>query len=433
MDTFLNRSLLGFLILVLLQGCQPKEQSLEDKIAMAIKSRKLPSAENQKILFSFPDWVEERSELNSFILRHMEDYLPTVAIDRGEMEITQLPEHLSRTLGGEMLSSPHFKKETTLDQLCEKKSINGVIVLHKGQIIYEKYPDMVATERHNFFSVSKSLAGTVIAALADQGKINEQDSIATYISEFRNKPLGKVSVENILRMSSGINCREALRGSDPCFLEFDQYFNIRENKTVFEKPLMAFLADRGVHEPAGKTYDYTSPNTAILATLAERVSGKPYHELVSALIWSKIGAEADARIVLSSLGNAGSHGFIMARLRDLARYGLAFTEDAPRKIASDRYLKLLREGDHELYLTDKPFAAIFAGQGAAFQSYHWDVTFEDGDFTKGGHGGQGIYISPEKRLVIAFFSAAKNETRDNQSLFDLVRSLALLKQFNKAN
>jgi hypothetical protein len=332
----------GILFVILLRGCLQKEKelSLEDKIAIAIESRKIPSIEKQNVIFSSPHWVEERSPQNSEILHHLEDYLPTVIIDRGETEITDLPEKLSNSLGQEILTSTYFKKETSLDQLCEQKNLNGVIVLHKGDIIYEKYPDMESTDRHNYFSISKSFVGTVIAKLADEGKINEQDSIGKFLFEFRNKPLGKVSINDLLRMSSGINCRELVKDrvsfTDPehCFYKFYQYSDVYpEPEKEFEETLMEFLADCGAYEPAGMTYDYTSTNTLILSTIAERVSGKPYHELVSEFIWSKIGAEDDARITLSRTGIAGSSGYMMSRLRDLARYGLAFTDDAPYKIA----------------------------------------------------------------------------------------------------
>lgn len=73
----------------------------------------------------------------------------------------------------------------------------------------------------------------------------------------------------------------------------------------------------------------------------------------------------------------------------------------------------------------------FEGQGADFQSYHWDVIFEDGDFFKEGFGGQGLYISPSKRLVIGFFSAGKDRTNNNRNMISLVRSLALLEQFKE--
>ena len=342
---------IGLLFVILLQGCLQKEKelSLEDKIAIAIESRKIPSIEKQNVIFSSPHWVEERSPQNSEILRHLEDYLPTVIIERGETEITDLPEKLSSSLGQEILTSTYFKKETSLDQLCEQKNLNGVIVLHKGHIIYEKYPDMESKDRHNYFSISKSFVGTIIAKLADEEKLNEQDSIGKFLLEFQNKPLGKVSINDLLRMSSGINCRELVKNrvsfTDPehCFYKYYQYSAVYPDpENGFNLTLMEFLADCGVYEPAGKTYDYTSTNTVILSTIAERVSGKPYHELVSEFIWFKIGAEDDARITLSSTGIVGSSGFMMSRLRDLARYGLAFTDDAPIKIASDRYLRLLK-------------------------------------------------------------------------------------------
>jgi hypothetical protein len=37
-------------------------------------------------------------------------------------------------------------------------------------------------------------------------------------------------------------------------------------------------------------------------------------------------------------------------------------------------------------------------------SYQWDVVTTDGDFYKGGVGGQGLYVSPSRDLVIAWFA-----------------------------
>jgi CubicO group peptidase (beta-lactamase class C family) len=138
---------------------------------------------------------------------------------------------------------------------------------------------------------------------------------------------------------------------------------------------------------------------------------------------------------MASTGISGSYGPMMMTLRDMARYGLAFTEDADIKIASDRYLKEIRKGNHELFLSKGNFGDLvwskqYEGQGAMFQSYHWKIVFEDGDFVKHGFGGQALYISPGERLVIAFNSSPKTSTDENHTLQYLVRSLALLKQFN---
>ena len=38
-------------------------------------------------------------------------------------------------------------------------------------------------------------------------------------------------------------------------------------------------------------------------------------------------------------------------------------------------------------------------------TYQWDFVMPDGDFFKAGHCGQGLYISPERDVVVAFFGS----------------------------
>lgn len=188
-----------------------KELSLEDKITLAVESRKIPTPDEQKVSFTAPHWIEGRGPHSTEIFSHLENYLPTALIEKGSTEIRALPENISSTLGQEVLTSTFFEKETSLDQICDEKQANGVIVLHKGKIVYEKYPEMDPSDRHFLGSVSKSFIGTVIAHLADEGKLNEQDPIGKHLSEFQGKPLENVTIENLLRMASGINCREHVK------------------------------------------------------------------------------------------------------------------------------------------------------------------------------------------------------------------------------
>lgn len=439
----LSLKVLIILSLLLFVGCkeQVKEVSLEEKIVLAVESRKIPTSKDQKVSFTIPESIIGRGPQITEVFSHMENYIPTVLIEKGNTKTTKLPENISHTLGQEILTSAFFKKKTSLDQICDEKQVNGLIVLHKGKIVYERYPEMEPTDRHFLGSVSKTFLGTVIAHLADEGKLTEQDPIGKYLTEFKGKPLENVTIENLLNMTSGINCREDDNGSftdpDHCFYKMLQHSAVyTEPNPGFEESLMELLANSGKIEPAGQTYDYTSANSVILTSIVERVSSKLFHELVQEYIWSKIGAEDDARVTLSSTGVAGSYGLMLMRLRDLARYGLAFTDDASTKIASERYINQIHTGDRALFRseggTDQYLRKQFyEGQGADFQSYHWDVIFEDDDFFKPGFGGQGLYISPTKRLVIAFFSTSKDDTNDNMNMSLLVRSLALIEQFKE--
>lgn len=443
MSNYLQKSGLLLLAMALLTGCQKevKNQLLMDRIAAAVQSRQMPDTTKQRVPFESPEWATKISPDIAELNRHFEYYLPTVTISRQGTKTKELQKNLSETLGKEVLTGPLYQKEISLDAICDRKAINGVIVLHKGKIVYEKYPDMDSNDRHITASIAKSFVGTVIANLADQGLLHEQDTITTYLPELKDAGFGRITIEHLLRMASGINCREllpnmeAITNPETCFYQLlEQTGLFPEPKGGVKKDLLQIIKEVGVVEVPGKTYDYSGVNSVLLAMIAERLTDTPYHELLSSMIWSKIGAEQDALITMASTGISGSYGPMMMTLRDMARYGLAFTEDADIKIASDRYLGEIRKGDHELFLSKGGFGDLvwskhYEGQGAKFQSYHWDIVFEDGDFIKHGVGGQALYISPTKRLVIAFNSSPKTSMEENHSLQYVVRSLALLDWF----
>ena len=44
--------------------------------------------------------------------------------------------------------------------------------------------------------------------------------------------------------------------------------------------------------------------------------------------------------------------------------------------------------------------------------YQWDAIFTDGDMYKGGVGGQGLYVSPSRDLVIVWFSTGDGKNKE---------------------
>ena len=98
-------------------------------------------------------------------------------------------------------------------------------------------------------------------------------------------------------------------------------------------------------------------------------------------------------------------------LRDLARFGLAFTPSGRKNthsLISDMHLSKIRDVNKELEKTSQSSGEKY------YSSYLWRAVYEDGDLYKGAHGGQGLYISPSKDLVIAFFGTANIERERNQ-------------------
>ncbi|MGI9263111.1 MAG: serine hydrolase, partial [Woeseiaceae bacterium] len=69
------------------------------------------------------------------------------------------------------------------------------------------------------------------------------------------------------------------------------------------------------------------------------------------------------------------------------------------------------------------------GEMPRHNSYQWDFVMDDGDFFKGGFGGQGLYISPSRDLVIAFFGTFDADEKGHE-MTRIARQLAKSGLFN---
>src|SRR5690606_30595889 len=162
-------------------------------------------------------------------------------------------------------------------------------------------------------------------------------------------------------------------------------------------------------------FEYNSINTWVLELLVEHLTKKPLNEVFGNEVWRKIGTESDGYIGITPDGYPMAWGFTSTTLRDLARFGMIFTPSwnklSQEKIISPTILKKIQHGGNPAI-----FAGGFVGHemlGSLHEtnltnSYQWDVVFSDGDFFKGGVGGQGLYVSPSRDLIIAWFSTGEN-------------------------
>ena len=84
----------------------------------------------------------------------------------------------------------------------------GVIILHKGSIVFEHYPRMQAHEKPVYWSVTKVLVSSLISILEDQKKIDINKPIDFYLPELKQSEFKGILIKNILDMATGINCPE---------------------------------------------------------------------------------------------------------------------------------------------------------------------------------------------------------------------------------
>lgn len=305
-----------------------------------------------------------------------------------------------------------------LDTYVTGGPVNGVVALHQGEIVYERYPGMDVDDLHLTMSVSKVFTSTLVAILEDRGLIDSRDSVETYLPEVRGSGWEGVRVRDVLDMASGVDCDQT--AADVYTNPVLPYYGFEASLGWLppdRNPITStydYVARLGRLKEPGQAFDYSSANTFLLAWIAERVTGRPYADLLSEEIWGRIGADGDAVItIVPGSGATSAHAGLSARLRDIARFGLLFTPS--RHIVSDtlivsaRYLREIVDGGRpDIFVNGVTGQSILGrtpGDPPRHNSYQWDYVMPDGDFYKGGYGGQGLYISPGRDLVIAFTGA----------------------------
>jgi len=378
--------------------------------------------------WTMDNW-DDGGPLMRYVLLNMPEFWNHSVINRGG-PVRELPLSLRDDVSAFETTTENGQKP--LAEYVNESTVNGAIVLHRGRVVFEAYPRMRATDKHLYMSVSKGHASALIAILEDREKIDVSKSVETYLPSLAGSGWAGVSVLDILDMASGIGCLEnedgAYSNPDRCYYQYEASLGwLRATEATMDSTF-DYMASLKSHRPAGEAFEYTSLNTFILGWLAESIYDQPYADLLSRELWQKMGAESDAMIVAPRRGVPIASGGISSTLRDMARFGLLFTPAGRQQLQpliSDAALEKIQKGGRaDVYRADfDEDDGFIDGEAALHNSYQWDFVMKDGDFFKGGFGGQGLYISPSRDLVIGFFGTFDEDGNDHE-MTRIARQLA---------
>jgi hypothetical protein len=252
--------------------------------------------------------------------------------------------------------------------------------------------------------------------------------IEQYIPELAGSSFAGVTVRNFLDMATGVDCPEEYEDHDSCYYRYsmtvgDGFWNEDSPDNPY-----TYLASVKVGRWAeqGTSFSYSGVNTFILGWLVETIEGMPFQDALSREIWTRIGAEGDASILAPRFGVPITHGGLMARLRDVARFGLLFTPSyarvAKERIVSERYVDLILNGGRPELLKNARFGAP-DDPTVRHNVYQWDLVWDNGDFLKGGWAGQGLLINPGRDLVAVWTGYFKDDEHSEVELLPILRTV----------
>jgi CubicO group peptidase (beta-lactamase class C family) len=364
-----------------------------------------------------PEEVISAGDVSLFHFLNLGIWLPTTMVSR-QGNVVDLATAIDPKVGQTRVENAAGGANLS-DYLWSTASrAQGMVVVHRGRIVFEDYPGMRPSDFHVWMSVAKTTVSLVVHLLAEEGKIDVEKPIDSYMPALRNTEWAGTRVIDVLDMASGMDIVENQAGrEDPrsVIARYNFAKSGEKNADGEKETLFELIRSAKRSGPAGKAFDYSSINTTLLVLLAETVENKRWSDIYQERVWSKMTVEGDLQVAIAPDSTPLPHGLVASRLRDMARYGMLYTPSwnkaARERIVSQAYVRQIQTGGRkEIFLKGElgnlVTSAIFPASPPSANHWQWDAVWPDGDFFKGGVYGQGLYVSPAKDLVIAWFSTA---------------------------
>jgi CubicO group peptidase (beta-lactamase class C family) len=341
-------------------------------------------------------------------LAHMRELAPTAAIWRGNAapsDLGAVPRDLAPSIDALAFADMHGRKLSWAQSLKDTYT-DGIVVLHRGRRIYERYFGALQAHRpHACFSITKSYAATLAATLLHERALDETKAVSYYLPEMIGTAFEDASLRHVLDMQIGVKYSELYADPKAHIWDYARAGGMRPRPPGYQGSdnfyeYLRTLRKEGAH---GAAFAYKTVNTEVLCWVMKRVTGAALEELLSRRIWSQIGCEEDGYLTVDSIGVAMGGGGMSASLRDLCRFGeLLRCEGAwhGKQVIPAEVIADIRRGAEPAKFAMAGYTLL---PGYSYRNMWWVSHNELGVFEARGIHGQRLYIAPKAELVIARF------------------------------
>lgn len=358
-----------------------------------------------------PDKVVKLSTILKFpngrwAFHHLRELGPTVQVWRGE-EAPSLQREMPHPLDALTLEDD---KGAAIDLADWQRATftDGLLVLHKGAIVYQKtYSGMAAHQPHSLWSMSKSFTGLLATMLIKEGVIEPGALVSKYLPELKDSAWADATVQQTLDMTTGVAYSENFRDPSSGIFQYLHAAGLLPAPPSHAGPrtipdLLVTIKKQGEH---GAGFKYKTVDTEVMGWLLQRVTGKSYATLLSERLWTRIGAQDDAYVWADSHGTQLTSIGFNATLRDLGRVGetlrMSGRANGRQVIPESVIAEIRKGGDIEKFKSNgQPMRS-----GYSYHNQWWIPHDRDGSFEMKGLNGQHMHINPGAELVIIKLSS----------------------------
>ena len=316
---------------------------------------------------------------------------------------------------------------TTVGAVMASTATDGWAVAYRGSLVAEEYLDGLAAQtRHLLFSVSKSLVAAVAGALHGAGAIELDAPVTKYVPALAHCGYAGATVRHLLDMRSGIAFSDNyLHPTAEIHLLDESMGWAPRSGPEGPATLRDFLLTLRQKSAHGGPFEYRSCETDVLGWICEVAGGQRMPELMSELLWSRLGAQCDATIGVDTDGTGLFDGGINACLTDMIRFGSLFLHDGVsltgQQVVPAAWIADTLDGgpDSRQAFADSPDDTQMPG--GMYRNQVWFPYPGSNVVLCQGMCGQMVYVNRAAELVAAKLST-QSDAGDPQMLLDTLRA-----------
>jgi len=334
--------------------------------------------------------------------------MPTTNVSRGLGAPVPLARALRSDIDKLTFVPLGSQQPMTWEQSLAANYTDGIVVLHRGQVVYERYFGVLNPEgQHGAMSVTKSVVGTMGAMLVADGTLDANKKVADYVPELATSAFGNATLRQVLDMTTGLKYSEDYADPNAEVWQHSAAGSPLPKPKDYTGPrtYMEFLLTVKPLGEHGQAFAYKTVNTDVLGWVIARVTGRNVAQLMSERIWQRLGAEQDAYFTVDSIGTPFAGGGLNTGLRDLARFGEMIRNDGQylgQQIGPKAVVDDIRAGGDKAAFAKAGYDLL---KGGSYRNMWWVTHNPDGAFMARGVYGQRIYIDPKAEMVIVRYAS----------------------------
>ena len=328
-------------------------------------------------------WSQAQKESG---FQDMEDHFAVHTAKRGK-HVHPLPKGKPLKLKVDLGAGP-----ISLDDYMAQEKTAGLLVLQNGKVRLEKYTlGYGPNRRWTTFSVAKSITSTLVGAAVKEGYIKSiDDPVIRYIPDLKGSAYDKVTVRQVLTMTSGVKWNEDY--TDPKS-DVAQLFTVAPDQGV--DATVSYMRKLPQEAAPGTKWVYKTGETNLIGVLVTSATHKSLTQYMSEKIWRPYGMEKDAVWMIDDRGQEAGGCCLSMTLKDYGRVG-----EFMRGGAMAGGKAVLPKG----WIAAATTKQAETGQPGHGYGYQW-WTNDDGTYDGLGIFGQRLYIDSARKLVIVVSSA----------------------------